>query len=338
MDDSQPQPHPHYGIGVIRAGDGARHKMVTFSQHTPPKGRQTVIDGFFEPVSNKAVQRHYQMGLSMKSQYFPDDSMLDEDVNLSYDFDDSMHSSESTPQAVPTFPNSGVGSGCDSSLPYRHHHKNGGMFEVFHDDKNRVTVPEGLPKAKAAHAGRGNLLRSSRTKGKTIKTEGPSDPAEVHAGGVRFRSVQFSKSIRHVIDGSIVAEAPEPGLKGSTVALVEVVGTLVSDMTYHNYCWEFMVRDPTLHEYERKHSMAMSLGPRIKSLSIGSPYTLQCRMYDADDSVHQYGFEKEEILRIVGIVTRQGSCGYQMQCVGIRRANMDEVRLTAHEQYRGLAR
>ncbi|KAG0358767.1 hypothetical protein BGZ54_010290 [Gamsiella multidivaricata] len=83
------------------------------------------------------------MGLSMKSQYFPDDSMLDEDVNLSYDFDDSMHSSESTPQAVPTFPNSGVGSGCDSSLPYRHHHKNGGMFEVFHDDKNRVTVPEG---------------------------------------------------------------------------------------------------------------------------------------------------------------------------------------------------
>lgn len=65
----------------------------------------------------------------------------------------------------------------------------------------------------------------------------PNDPSEVKAGGVRFRSIQYAKSIHDILDGAFLTKAPKS--EGSTVALVEVVGMSKLLRTGRGNCTNF---------------------------------------------------------------------------------------------------
>ncbi|KAF9158506.1 hypothetical protein DFQ26_007536 [Actinomortierella ambigua] len=83
---------------------------------------------------------------------------------------------------------------------------------------------------------------------------GKADENALRAGGVRLRAIRSARSVREVIDGSIL----QPSVGGSnsgdnspTVALVEVFGV-----------WRFKVRDPTAQEYEQiMQDHPSNLGP-----------------------------------------------------------------------------
>ncbi|KAF9929033.1 hypothetical protein BGZ67_006608 [Mortierella alpina] len=166
------------------------------------------------------------------------------------------------------------------------------------------------------------------------------DPSKVHSGGIRLRSIQYARSVVQVADKSIL-ESPKVGKEVSSVALVEVIGVLVTRMRHVNNCWDFSVRNPTNNDFMRKYPVAATPTleyPLMQQFS-GSDI-LQCRMFDNDGSLDQDALERDEVLRIIGIVPQTSATeddrDYQILCVGIRTANVDEVRLVIEGCHRGL--
>ncbi|KAG0005326.1 hypothetical protein BGZ79_005507 [Entomortierella chlamydospora] len=265
------------------------------STQTPPKERQTVIDGFFEPIPGKQEQQHR---FGQKSQFFTDDSLppIDERqlIKACENDADIMHQNEPMPQAVPTSPTSLVGLNCEA---------------------------QSLPRAQIVP-----LMRKTERRLFHSKTEANSrgnfkDPSKVHAGGIRLRSIQFARTISRVTNSHAMDEMPTTNYKdGPKTALVEIVGVLVSPMSYHNYCWDFTIRDPTAQDFSRKHSTLSSPMPPLVNHCDPDPNTLKCRMYDIDKSLDQSSLERDEILRAIGIV-EQGAFaqGDVIQCVSVRR-------------------
>ncbi|KAF9938405.1 hypothetical protein BGZ65_012912 [Modicella reniformis] len=313
---------------------------------TPPKERQTVIDKFFIPIPDNSTHQQPHMESSLKSQYFPGDSLcsIDDPTALPHDGHDVMMDfhCDLPPQAVPTFPVSSSGPNFSSTEPNRQQH--GYPFAPRNDHAVYNVVPQESPTILTIRSTRAQP-KSRSIKGRTKKTKvsTPNDPAEIHGGGTRLRSIQFVKSIQDILDGSVLNMNLNSESERSTVALVEVVGVLVSRMSYHNACWEFTIRDPTVHDMTQRHQMTPipNLGP-IDQLT-SSLSTLDCQMYDAINIVDQETLERDEVLRIVGIVSQSKEpCSdqelrcYQLQSVAIRSASMDELRMTVQSVHRGL--
>ncbi|KAI8601615.1 hypothetical protein EDD21DRAFT_414753 [Dissophora ornata] len=340
--DGQQQHRPYFGTsfhGIVghRAKVGAPITRDPLHIQAPPKERQTVIDGFFEPIPDTRSTSEYFQGGTLLSAFD------DQDILALYEA-----------EAVPTFPEPSVGMQYGPKQN-QHEQKLGPSLVRQHPHAPTVQVAQMVPTI-GYTAGRQQPRPTSRsTKTVMAKWKGSKayrhqqdqdvDLSEVHAGGVRLRSIQFCKSIHDVVDGSVQSQhLPASDLGAPSVALVEVVA---SPMCYQNYCWEFTVRDPTTQDFARKYPIAPSPNPCIAisnlNLSPQGTRTLRCRMYDLDNSVDQDALERDEILRIVGIIVTQeqvpGACQdnglHQIQCVGIRSAFVDEVRTTIQESHRG---
>jgi len=183
------------------------------------------------------------------------------------------------------------------------------------------------------------------------------DPSKLHAGCIRLRSIQYAKSVAQVINKSILNESPKVGKEVSSVALVEVIGkhvdesvtkmfalrhregrlliipslfvastgVLVTRMQYVNNCWNFSLRDPTSYDFMRKYPVAATpnLGnAQTQQMKSTDHRALRCRMFDTNGSVDQEALERDEALRVIGIVpqtsTTEDDRNYQLLCVGIR--------------------
>lgn len=160
------------------------------------------------------------------------------------------------------------------------------------------------------------------------------DPSEIHSGNIRFQSIQFAQSIHQVLEGSIFQRtfnSEESTAASAAVALVEVVGVLASPMSYHNFCWQLTVRDPTVQDLARRQMVTS--GPNLglihplpsAPLSTG-PNVLHCQMYDTCNTVDQDTLERDQVVRIIGIAPQSKDLGpdkdighYKLQCVAIRR-------------------
>ncbi|KAG0307980.1 hypothetical protein BGZ98_009279 [Dissophora globulifera] len=258
----------------------------------------------------------------MTSQYFPDDaafSNMDEQKLVAprefYIVNSGVELHGSTLQAVPTSPGSFL------SAPRE---RRGGK------------------RIGAAMTGqRGTLMKT--------------DPSQVYAGGVRLRSIHFCHSITDIMDTTTVMSDREGA--ASSVALIEVIGTLASRVLYRNYCWEFFLRDPTAQDFFRKHPAVQFPFSSTSNTSLTASDLLpplRCRMYDASEggfSINKDDLEKEKVVRVVGIPSRsqhqvrldqqpsgfgQDSDGYQIQCVSIRSAFVNEIRMAIQGAYRGM--
>ncbi|KAG0230527.1 hypothetical protein BGX31_005809 [Mortierella sp. GBA43] len=238
-----------------------------------------------------------------------------------------------TPQAVPTFPVSSSGPNCGYNVLAKRQ-----SDLTFGATTSHAIVPQGSSRVQVKGT-TGGRSKPKPLRGVQKKEKAPAqkDPAEIHAGGVRFRSIQFARSIRDILDGSIHDKISKT--EGSTVALVEVVAVLASRMSYPNFCWEFVLRDPTVFDSARKNvATPGSVDQPMPGLS-----RLHCKMYDAGDTIDRDALEQAEVVRIIGIVSRikepcedQTLCRYQLQCVAIRSASMDELRMTVQGHHRGL--
>ncbi|KAF9291081.1 hypothetical protein BGZ68_005177 [Mortierella alpina] len=188
--------------------------------------------------------------------------------------------------------------------------------------------------------------------GSSVKTQPPrgsknvtKDPSKIHSGGIRLRSIQYAKSVVQVADRSILDDGLKVGKEVPSVVLVEVIGVLITRMRYANNCWNFSLRDPINYDFTRKYPVAATPAlehPRRQQINSSDYSILHCRMFDNDGSIDQDALERDEILRIIGIVPQTSATeddrDYQILCVGIRTANVDEVRLTIEGCHRGLVK
>ncbi|KAF9959310.1 hypothetical protein BGZ72_009887 [Mortierella alpina] len=271
------------------------------------------------------------------SSYFSDDT----------DMQNAPHQS-----AVPTFP---TVPGTPSQNPFQARQQRRVTFANQDSDDFQTSPfvmhqPQTVPVLKSSlRKIPSSILKSPVSSVKTQPLKGPKnvtkDPSKIHSGGIRLRSIQYAKSIVQVTDKSILNEGPKVGKEVSSVALVEVIGVLVTRMRYVNNCWDFSLRDPNSHDFVRKYPVATTpkLGhPQMRQISGADHNILHCRMFDNDGSVDQDALERDEILRIIGIVPQTSATeddrDYQILCVGVRTANVDEVRLAIEGCHRGLVK
>ncbi|KAG0325671.1 hypothetical protein BGZ99_000319 [Dissophora globulifera] len=351
----------------------------------PPNELQTMIDGFFEPVSGTGKPKtdqhrfgHPSSASAMTSQYFPDDaafSNMDEQKLVAprefHSVNSGVAPHGSTLQAVPTSPGSFLSAPRDYESTSKPHSP---MQSALHNDRifETLQVAQIVPTMQGSAGERPQLdsttagvsLNSNRKRsGKRIGaamtgqrgTLMKTDPSHVYAGGVRLRSIHFCHSITDIMDTTTVMSDREGA--ASSVALVEVIGTLASRVLYRNYCWEFLLRDPTAQDFFRKHPAVQFPFSSTSNTSLTASDLLpplQCRMYDASEggfSINKDDLEKEKVVRVVGIPSRsqhqvqlekqpsgfgQDSDGYQIQCVSIRSAFVNEIRMAIQGAYRGM--
>ncbi|KAF9916430.1 hypothetical protein BX616_003781 [Lobosporangium transversale] len=288
--------------------------MITYNFHylvaqVSPRERQTVIDGFFSPISAKNGMQLQHINESKKSHYFcgvnGNDAVLVD--NTGHETTDLMQIDELI-QAVPTHPISTT---------------------------NICFGEQGLPNLRVVpdtRSTRNTTIQAKNSK-KANKVLYAKDPSTVYAGGVRLQSIKLARSIHDVLGDLNNSPDSVYRQEGATVALVELIGTLCSPMIYRSYCWEFTVRDPTTVDFARRYSVAKSSSLDDSNKYLAGASTLLCCMYDIDGSVDQDSLERDEIVRIMGIIKYEPIS--QMQCVAIRSASVDEIRMTIQGIYRG---
>ncbi|KAG9325861.1 hypothetical protein KVV02_006855 [Mortierella alpina] len=328
--------------------------MSAFSLQAPPKERQQAIDAYFSLSAGKQtlMQRNPNpVTPAVKSQYFqndPNTTLYDTDMSSYFSEDIDMQNAphHSAVSVVPVAP------GTPSQNPFRTRQQRRVTFanqdsDDFQTSPYAMHQPQTVPVLKSSFRKiPSSILKTPVGSVKTQPTRGSKnltkDPSKVHSGGIRLRSIQYARSVVQVADKSIL-ESPKVGKEFSSVALVEVIGVLVTRMRYGNNCWDFSVRDPTNNDFMRKYPVATipTLGyPLMQQFSGSDPTVLQCRMFDNDGLLHQDALERDEVLRIIGIVPQTSATeddrDYQILCVGIRTANVDEVRLVIEGCHRGL--
>ncbi|CAO3565978.1 unnamed protein product [Mortierella alpina] len=289
---------------------------------------------------------------AVKSQYFESDpsaSMDDTDMS-SYFLEDIDMQNVPHQSAVPTVP---VAPGTSHQNPLQIRQQRRVTF-ANQDSDDFQTSPYGMHQPQTVPVLRSSfkkvpssILKAPVNSIKTQPLKGSrnvtKDPSKLHAGCIRLRSIQYAKSVAQVIDKSILNESPKVGKEVSSVALVEVIGVLVTRMQYVNNCWNFSLRDPTSYDFMRKYPVAATPNlryPQTQQRRSTDHSVLHCRMFDNNGSVDQDALERDEALRVIGIVpqtsTTEDNRDHQLLCVGIRTANVDEVRLVIEGCHRGL--
>ncbi|KAF9955893.1 hypothetical protein BGZ70_010078 [Mortierella alpina] len=256
-----------------------------------------------------------------------------DDTDMSAYFSEDIDMQNAPHQiAVPTVP---VAPGIPTQNPFQTRQQRRVTFanqdsDDFQTSPYGMHQPQTVPVLKSSFKKvPSSILKSPVSSVKTQPLKGSKnvtkDPSKLHAGCIRLRSIQYAKSVAQVIDQSILNESPKVGKEVSSVALVEVIGVLVTRMQYVNNCWNFSLRDPTSYDFMRKYPVAATpnLGYSSIQQKSGSDHTvLRCRMFDNNGSVDQDALERDEALRIIGIVPQTSATeddrDYQLLCVGIR--------------------
>ncbi|KAG0331704.1 hypothetical protein BG004_001530 [Podila humilis] len=178
-------------------------------------------------------------------------------------------------------------------------------------DSQRVPVatppPQGRKAVGIVRGGRankkGNVRGGNGSQGR--------DPTKTVSGGIRLRSIYCATSIQQVLEGEFEQHEEEKDMvtrqlqrldRSSTAVLIEVIGTVCAPVIYEGFCWRFILRDPTVQDYQQKYPQATHVPLLPSTMPDGSPLSLSCQLFDMENNLNlAHLLARGELVRVIGV-------------------------------------